>query len=144
MVLQKASKTHPFVPSAKCTHKACDMITTHLEIPNLLWDSDEAISKREDFANDYGKTCCKAFNHACTHAQQQVRKEIMVPLACSQNWDQEVPTSDEIKEMCLRTYDLSSDENQKKLCSTWTSFCKHVPEVGSICPLFVVLFTKIF
>ena len=38
----------------------------------------------------------------------------MILLKGSKNWDQEVPTSEEIKEMCLRTYDLTSDESQKK------------------------------
>ena len=114
MVLQKVSKTHPFVPSGRHASQACDMIAAHLEIPHSLGNSEEVISKRKEFANDYGETCCKAFNHARTYVQQQVHKEIMILLKGSKNWDQEVPTSEEIKEMCLRTYDLTSVENQKK------------------------------
>ena len=114
VVLQKVSKTHPFVPSAKYVGQACDYIAAHLDVPELLGDSKEAISNRKDFTDNYGESCCKAFNHARTYVQQQVRKEIMILLKGSQNWDQEVPTSEEIKEMCLRTYDLTSDESQKK------------------------------
>ena len=77
---QKASKTHPFVPSANYMGKACDKIIKWLEILESLGDSDEVIACGEDFVNGCGETCCKAFNHACTSAQQQVCKEVMVLL----------------------------------------------------------------
>ena len=114
MVTQKVSKTHPFVPSADYVPRACEMIINLLDVPVLLGDTDEAKLKREEFVADYGDTCCKAFNHARTYVQQQVHKEVMILLNKSKDWDKGVPTSDEIEKMCLRTYDLTSDENQKK------------------------------
>ena len=91
VVLQKVSKTHPFVPSLVFVPKACDLIINFLEIPELLGDTEEAKSRRKEFVEDYGKTCCKAFNHAQTYVQQQVHKEVMILLKGSKNWDQRSP-----------------------------------------------------
>ena len=114
VVTQKVSKTHPFVPSAEYVPRACEMIINLLDVAALLGDTDDAKLKRKEFVADYGNTCCKAFNHARTYAQQQVRKEVMILLKKAKDWDKEVPNSDEIKEMCLCLYSLVSLANLKK------------------------------
>ena len=114
VVLQKTSKTHPFVPSSEFIDRACGMVMDSLGIKNLIGDSDKVLANRDNFVATYQETCCKAFNQARTYVQQRMHKAIMSLLHKAKDLEKEVPTADEIKEMCLRTYKLDSVDNIKK------------------------------
>ena len=147
-MLQKESKTHPFVPTSEYIDRACDKVMDLLGVQAFIGDLDKALAHGDEFVATYQEICCKVFNQACTYVQQRMCKAIMSLFHKAKDLEKEVPTAEEIKEMCLRTYKLEGDDNIKKAIFYIDQLLPAISQdkwiLRQLCCIFSGLFLKSF